>query len=324
MKQSTWPCKTAVLVSQNDTASNTLRQSLRQKGWELADRVPTLHQALKEIRNGGADCICVEDSPSLPAGMVLREMALDPVGLLTPVACLVSEQHLGDYNAIAKVGYTAAIQKPLTFDSFNNSFNRLIAVWERKQFVPLRTRMRPLLHSSDGLKTFATKAIKMMALDEISPLVAPALAQIYFRNQRLKEAETILLGQIKKGGNNLLSIIVLGHIYMHSAMPHLAHRLFQNVQQQFRGCLFILADLAQAKLMNEELEEAALLLKRMAYFGYMGEQTEEALCKLYLAMNDSTSAKSSLKSRPGLFRKFAGSWDSILSRTVPAHVPIGK
>lgn len=321
IKNSTWPSKRAVAISDAPHASMMFRQLFAPKGWRVEFVTTSPVEAIRLIKNRQAFMIIVDDSREFPAAVCLRQLLTEPIVLFTPLLCFLLSQHMFEQALLTKFAVLTLIDKPVTQARFEAAFLGFIKTWEKRQFVIARVASAKILVKSESVDEKIAILQKLEPLPEIRSLVISAIALFYMYDNRFKDAESVLLSYLRSNSKDPLAILLLGHLYMHASMPNLAFRLFNSIYQNFKTARFILIDMAQAKIFLDEHHEALEYLEKVLNVNYYSQVVELAACKINMALNQPEKAKANLKERPGLFKKLILQWEEVRSLQMAEYIP---
>jgi hypothetical protein len=308
-KKSTWPKQTAIVVSDSPNVHMLLRELLRSYGWGVVDSTPSVDRAIAYVRQGGAYLVIADDTLAMPATRVLRMLLSDPVTVCTPTLTFLLEAHKGETSALARIGRPAIIDKPLTPSKFLPGFVELIRTWEREPYLTLRGANQALL-SGDVGRGFRLLA-QMTEQEAVQQTAAQALALHLRRKGKIKEAEALLLGMLKRAPRDLGTIFALADLYLHAAMPKLAHRLLVGAKSAFGNSLAVVPDLVQAALMMGDLEDAIRSLYLLLGASEAEDETMNFLARLLFAEGREQEAERVLLNNRAAFKRVQSGWQML-------------
>jgi predicted Zn-dependent protease len=160
-----------------------------------------------------------------------------------------------------------------------------------------------------GLRQLA----KLCDQPAVQTLCSLALA-IHLRNMgKLKEAETVMLACLKRAPRDLGALVGLGDLYMHAAMPKLAHRIFAGARNAYSGSTIPFADLAQVALMMGDVDEAINHLYTLLKSGMIPDKVPGWLARLLYAEGRDEEAERILSSNRSTWTKMQSAWNSAES-----------
>jgi predicted Zn-dependent protease len=157
-----------------------------------------------------------------------------------------------------------------------------------------------------GLRQIA----KLCDQPAVQTLCSLSLA-IHLRNMgKLKEAETVMLTCLKRAPRDLGALVGLGDLYMHAAMPKLAHRLFAGARNAYSGSTIPYTDLAQVALMMGEVDEAIGHLYTLLKSGMIPDKVPGWLARLLYAEGRDEEAEKILNSNRAIWSRMQIAWNT--------------
>lgn len=314
-KRGLWPRQTAIVVSQSPNVHMLLRELLRSYQWTVIDSTPSVEKAVSAVKQGLAYLIIVDDTIEVPAVTNIRYLLTDPVAAVTPVLSFLLDHHKGEQKALRHLGQPEIVDKPLTPSKFVPGFVNLVKRWETEPYLTLRRANYQFLNGNDqtGLK-------HLLGLKDntiIQHLVAQALSLHMRRIGKVKEAETFMLSVLKRSPRDLGTMLSLGDLYMHAAMPSLAHRLFNGARNAFPTSLSMLPDLVQAALLKGDIDLSIRYLEEMFAKEFFPEATQSFLARLLYSEGREGDAERVLNNNRASFRRIQIGWEQ--AETVPSR-----
>lgn len=304
--KNSWPRRTAVVVSDSPNLQMLLRELLRSYHWTVIETTPVIERAVSLVTQGQVFLVICDDTPANPAVFHVRHLLSDPLTVCTPVLTFLSEPHKFETAALARMGRPMTVEKPLTPSKFIPGFVELLKAWEREPLLSLRKANYTFLKGANaqGLGMLA----KLIEIDGARPFAAAALALHLRRAGRIKEAEKVLLAATKKAPKELGMIIALADLYLHAAMPKLAHRLLTSCHANYSESMAIIPDLAQACLLNGDVNEAVSHLHIMLRSDLMTEEVSSFLARLLFADGREGEAERALNNSKVAFGRMQSEW----------------
>jgi len=304
--KSKWPRKSIVVISQSPNLHMLLKELVRGYGWVIEESTESVDRAIELVKTGVAYMIIVDDSVEEPAAGTLRVLNSDLITCATPVLSFLLDLHETERDAIRHLGHNEIVEKPLTPSKFIPGFRKLIATWESQQYVALRMAIHQFMRFGPEMGHNTMK--KLIGIDSILPLVAQNMSINYRNRGNLVDAEKILLHALKKSPKNLGLLLALGELYMHCAMPKMAHRLFNSARANFGDSMAILPDMIQSALSLEKFEEATAGLLNLKKRQFQEKNTADFLTRVLLANGRENEAEKQLAAKKNQFRKIKASW----------------
>lgn len=307
-KKSSWQKQTAVVISDSPNMHMLLRELLRPYSWTVSESTSSSKIATNLVKMGAANLIIIDDSLKSPAYLNARYLMADPVTLCTPKLSFLLSARDTEEQAILKMGVSSVVFKPLTPAKFVPGFAALIRNWEKEPYVSLRRTNYLYLR---GEETKAVMALaRLMQVPEVHSICAQAIAMYLRRSQKLKEAEKVLLTSLKRSPRELGTILALADLYLHAAMPKLAHKLLLGARTAFSQSMAMVPDLVQSALMLGQLDDAIQSLNLVLKRGDIDEMTLSFLGRLIYAEGREGEAERVLTTNGGHFKKLHAGWQA--------------
>lgn len=293
-----------------------LRELLRSYNWTIIDSTPSVEKAMEAVVRGDANLVIADDTPGSPVLATLRTLLSHPVAITVPTLAFILESNKDELNAIRKLGRPEIVEKPLTPSKFIPGFVNLVKRWEQEPFSTLRRATYHYLEGNDGaaIKTM----LKLSERPETKNLCAIALSQNLRWRGKMKEAETALLSALKHAPRDLGTMIALGELYCHAAMPKLALRLFHGARSTFENTLAPLPDMVQAALLKGDVADAVGYLNEMFRAEYLMDRTPIYLARLLYAEGRVADAEKTLSNNKTLFGRLQSEWNAAEDRQMGA------
>jgi hypothetical protein len=312
-KKSTWPKQAAIVVSDSPNVHMLLRELLRSYAWTVIESTPSVEKAVNFVRSGHAFLVIADDTLATPATRLLRYLLTDPQTVCTPVLTFLLEANKGEAPAIQRLGRPVIVDKPLTPSKFVPGFVQLVRTWEKEPYLSLRKANYEVLAGNDvqGLRALG----RLKENPEMRPLASQALALHLRRLGKIKEAETLLLGAMKRAPRELSTMLALADLYLSAAMPKLAHRLLLGARTAFGQSVTMIPDLIQAALLMGNIEDAIHSLYVLQRAGYMEDETVSFLTRLLFAEGREQEAEKILNNNRAAFKKLQAGW--VQAETLP-------
>ena len=322
-KKSSWQKQTAVVISDSPNMHMLLRGLLRPYSWTVSESTSSSKIATNLVKTGAANLIIIDDSLKSPAYLNARYLMADPVTLCTPKLSFLLAARDTEEQAMLKLGVSSVVFKPLTPAKFVPGFSALIRNWEKEPYLSLRRTNYLYLR---GEETKAVMALaRLMQMPEVHSTCAQAIALYLRRSQKLKEAEKVLLTSLKRSPRELGTILALADLYLHAAMPKLAHKLLLGARTAYSQSMAMVPDLVQSALLLGQLDDAIHSLNLVLKRGDIDEMTLSFLGRLMYAEGREGEAERVLSANVGYFKKLHASWQAAdaqgTAATAPAALP---
>lgn len=306
VKKSTWPRQAAIVVSDSPNVHMLLRELLRSYNWTVTESTPSVEHAVSMVRLGQAYLVILDDTVQVPSSRHLRFLLSDPLATCTPVLSFLLDVHKSEIEALSKMGRPELVEKPLTPSKFVPGFINLVRTWEKEPFVSLR---RANYHFVVGNEAQGLRGLARVAeAAATQPFAAQALALHLRRLGRIKQAETVLLAALKRSPRELGTIMALAHLYMHAAMPKMAHRLLLSARSSFGQSHAVIPDLVQAAIMLGAIDDAIQSMNLLIKSGQADDETLLHLTRLLLAEGRDLEAERLLVNHRAIFKKIQAAW----------------
>jgi len=246
----------------------------------------------------------------------VRYLLSDPIAVCTPILAFLLEAHKNEAPALSKMGRPQLVDKPLTPSKFVPAFTQLVHTWEREPYLTLRRANYEFLAGNDsrGVRTLAR-----LATDEaLQHLCAQAVALHLRRLGKTKEAETVLLGSLKRSPRELGTMFALVDLYLHAAMPNMAHQLLLSARGAFGQAIAPVPDLVQTEILMGRLSDAVQSLSILHKAGYAEEETAIFLARLLIAEGREQEAERVMNGNKNVFKQIIAAWLRTESSSSPS------
>ena len=286
-----------------------LRELLRNYNWSIADATDSIRTCQDTLSSGAAELLIIDDSPTRPASITLRELQANPLTYLTPTICFSTTHNRNEHEILNQLGSPTIAQKPLTPEKFIPKLKLNQKIWSGKFYPQIRKAALFLINDqqASGLELL----LKVNEIPEAQLHVAPALARFYFELGNFKIAEKVLLTALKSHPGSLNITLALTDIYMTASMPGLALRLLKSTVKRFPSSLTLKPDLIQAAIMKDELDIAIEHLMKMHLADFQKLTVEKMLAKcLYADGREHEIISSQLHNASE--QQLAGSWEKVV------------
>jgi tetratricopeptide (TPR) repeat protein len=305
-KKSTWPKQAAIVVSDSPNVHMLLRELLRSYGWSVIDATSSLEKTMSYIRGGHAYLVIADDTPLMPATRLLRYLLTDPITVCTPVLTLLLEGNKAEAAALGRMGRPVIVDKPLTPSKFVPGFVQLVRTWEKEPYLSLRKANHQLQAGDDA---HAIRALSRLKEDnELRQMATQSLALQLRRLGKIKEAESLLLGALKKAPRELGTMMALADLYLNAAMPKLAHRLLLGARTAFSTSVAMMPDLVQSALLMGHIEDAIHSLYILQKANFMEAETTAFLTRLLYAEGREAEAEKILNNNKTALKRIITGW----------------
>lgn len=305
-QKSSWPKQSAIVISESPNMHMLLRELLRSYGWTVIDSTPSTDRAIELVRTGQVFMVICDDTPSVPVSKHVRHLLSDPVTLCTPTLAFILEAHKGETNAISRMGRPSLTDKPLTPSKFIPSFTGLVRTWEKEPWIHVRRAAYMLV---DGNEATALKILAKLGENPLtSSLCGQAIAMHLRHTGKLKEAEGVMLAALKKAPKEIGNVLALADIYMHGAMPKLAHRLLTSARSALGNSLALVPDIVQAAILMGRLDEAITNLYSLQKGSLLDEEATGFLARLLFAEGRESEAEKVLNNNKIAFKRLQNGW----------------
>ena len=146
-------------------------------------------------------------------------------------------------------------------------------------------------------------------------LAAISLAHTFRSLGKLKQAETILLGALKRAPRDLGLMIAIGDFYMHASMPKLAYRFFAGARNSFPQSMAVIPDLIQTNILMGNLDDAITHLYSMYKQGYV-HPVQDYLARTLFAEGRDEEAERVMHNNKSVFARLQASWTNAESQNL--------
>jgi len=314
-----WPRRSAVIITKaSGNFGMLVKELLRNFHWTVAEITPSPATALTKIKQAQANLVIIDDSVEQPSSYVLRSLFSSPYGPVTPILAFFNENNKTEYNILRGIGKTVLTPKPLTPGKFQVSFEQLIKQWSEGYFLALR---EVLTHITESNEKHAIETLqKLNQYSGAQALVSPCLAMLLVKREQLKEAEKLLLRDLKQRPRDLGVIIPLIDIYLEHAMPELAYRILKSVQDAFNDSLAFTPDIIQAMIQSDRIQEASTRAENLVDSHFLSLDSTSYQAKILFAHGSSSSLRL-LNRQPSVFEAIKNTWNrhsKIVVRDVKA------
>ena len=310
MGKASWANKKIVLLGQSSTFHKYLKEVLKDVAWRVDFFVQSPEEAISVLESRKASLLIIDDSINEPAPNLIRILMRYPITFATPVFVFLLEENKYEKLPLNYMGFTELNFKPLTPADFMTSLTTLVHRWELKPFEMLRKVYFEYLRFNDWDKT-ELLLLKLQKIKELKYVATPLLSLHYINEKRPKDAELMLLSQIKSAPKSLGSVLTLGLLYMEYSMPHIARKLFASAQNQFDFSRCMLPDLIQADFLLANYNQAIDSLNSMNKRGYLSETVEIMMVRLHCLLGNTVEASNLMENKKGLLLKIEKAWESV-------------
>ena len=287
-----------------------LKELLKAYGWTVSVATPNFNHVIRATEEGQGYVLVVDDTPDAPSAVSLRKLLTHPLTALMPTLVFHLESNKSEKETLPRIGAPVIVPKPMTPSSFVPGFLSVLRIWDQPPLLQLRQASYFL--TAGQTEAFEKALTQLTQLPSTGPLAAIALAAHYRQPAigNVKQAESILISALKQHSKHLGLMLSLGDLYMHVAMPKLAHRLFLAARTIFGNrALVMLPDLVQSHIMLGQNEEALKLLDFLWRNDFMTHESLFLMSKLLIAEGRMSDAERILGENKGLYRKFQIAWD---------------
>lgn len=290
-----------------------LRELIRSFGWSVAEATTSVEIAAAAVQQGQGHLIIVDDSPEMPSLAVLRYLLNDATTALTPTLAFVQESNKGESQAMLRLGRPELTDKPLTPSKFLPAFTKLVKRWETPPWLQVRQSVYQALN---GNMASSIKGLIAATQDNnVQALAAISLAHSFRAMGKMKQAETILLGSLKKTPRDLGLMIAIGDFYLHAGMPKMAYRFFAGARNAFPQSMAAIPDLIQTNVLMGNLDDAITHLYSMYKQGYI-HPVQDFLARSLFAEGRDEEAEKVLHSNKSVFARLQASWTNAESQNL--------
>lgn len=304
--KSNWIQKNAVILTTSENMVLVVKELIRSVGWNMTGQAKNVEQAIQYIQTGRANLVIIDDRQDLPAISAVRELISHPLGVITPILTFLMDKNLREQNSLSKLAHLKVAPKPVTPSSFYNSFQNLIRHWDQQEMLAIR------LGASKAAKTDAQTNLaiftRLSEIASIRDLVARPLSLTQFQMGHIKEAEKTILLRIAEKPSDLGLIITLGHIYLHSAMPKLANRIFKSAYTKNQDSNLLIPDIILSALLMEDYPQCVNFLNILVNREYMPSFTSQFLGRTLFGSGLHRQSAFILGTQDNLFRKIEAQW----------------
>ena len=276
-----WPHRQAAVVSDAPNFHMHIRDIVRALSWRI-DAPPYVVTQIKQmLKSGDFYFYIVDDSPTLSAYESVQCIVSDPIGRLTPILTMLSEESIRDKKALKNILGVGLATRPLTPSVFLPAMETLLRQWEQPAFMALRKCAEGLKngHTSDVVSIL----IKLSQTPQVASYALHALLTLLKRQNELKEAENHMLKTLKIGLNDPAVLATCARFYLDSLMPSQALRFLNKITQIFAGSTILAFDIAEAHIALGDLKSAidVLLAWNIQHPG--NESVHTFLSRLFIA-----------------------------------------
>ncbi len=313
--KATWLTRSAVIVSDVDGVHRMYSQLTQRFQWNVTDTTKSLEQAIELVQTGGANLIIIDDSVTSPSGFHARALLNNTAALCTPILALLLPQRSNESLLLNKCGFEVAT-KPVTPAAFLPPFGELLQRWEKPSFATLR-RLGYLLNRVTHDQLLGA-LFKLMEQEPIHSLCVQILALELRRIGNFKDAEQALLSSIKKDPKQDGRFLSLVDLYLHAAMPKLAHQLLTTLKNTNGISRLIAPDYVQSALMIGQLNTALECLGQLAKGANPDPTSIDFYARLLFSAGRDDEAEQLLAQSGRSFKKFQQKWLNADSSGLPA------
>jgi DNA-binding NarL/FixJ family response regulator len=306
-----------VVISESPNVHMLLRELLKSYQWQVVESTSDTQAAVHAINQGQAYVLIVDDTPEFPVVQKLRYLLNDSLAVTTPTICFITDTHKHEKQAVLKMGRPGVVEKPLTPSKFIPGFTNLIKRWESEPYLTLRKANYQFLNGNEalGIKIM----LKLKEIEVIRHICSQSLAIHLRKLNKVKEAEDLLLSALKRSPRDLGTMIALGDLYMHTAMPHLAHRLFLGAKTAYGQSMAASSDLVQSAIFTSNNDLAIEYLYQMYRGEFQVDTVSLMLAKLLFSEGREQEAEKILNNNRAIFKRVQSSWN-LAEQSAPEAV----
>jgi len=310
-RKSSWPAQGSIVLTRATNLHMLIRELVRSLGWTVTEATDSIQSALHSVRKGATTLLIVDDTPDFPAIETMRHLMRDPVGAITPTLVFAQDQTKAETPALQRLGRPSVVEKPLTPSKFQPAFQSLVRRWDEGPWLSLRQAKYEIINGNlnSGLKQIA----RLSEQEAVHTLCATTLSIQLRTMGKIKEAETLLLNCLKRSPRDLGALMALGDLYIHTAMPKLAHRVFAGARNAYPGSMIPVADLMQAALMMGQIQDAIGYLYTMFKAAHQMDKVPQYLARLLYSEGREGEAEKVVNHNRAAFSRIQAAWNSAES-----------
>ncbi|MEI8025524.1 MAG: hypothetical protein WCI18_04165 [Pseudomonadota bacterium] len=304
----------AIVLTTSENMYLVVKEFLKHTKCSVTAQTASVQTALQHLHSGRANLLVIDDGNDTPSTAYVREITSDPIGLLTPMVVLLMDKNANETIHLSHLAKMKVTSKPLTPSTFPPSFAKLINLWSTNEMKEIREKTKLSLSASLADRNDMLQSL--LKYPDTACLVARAIALNLHQMGKIKEAEAILLEYMRKNSHDVGLLTTLGHVYLMSAMPLIANKIFSKIHSKFNESTIAIPDLIQTHLILDEFEKTTELFRVLCKKNYMTSQTYRQLGRLLYASGRHKDASYALASQEGIYRQIEMKWKEILSEPI--------
>ena len=304
----------AIVLTTSENLYLVVKELLKHTKCSVTAQTSSVQSALQYIYSGRANLIIIDDGNDTPSTAYVREIISDPIGILTPMLVMLMDKNANETIHISHLAKIKATRKPLTPSTFPPSFSKLINLWSTNEMRDIREKTKLSLTASLGDRNTIFQSL--LHYPETVCLVTRAIALNLHQMGKVKEAEAILLEQMKKNSHDVGLLTTLGQVYLMSAMPQIANKIFAKIHSKFNESTIAIPDLIQSYIIMDEFEKTTELIGILCKKGYMSNHAYRLLGRILYASGRRKEASYILAKQENVYRQIETKWKETLSEAM--------
>lgn len=304
----------AIVLTTSEDMYLVVKEFLKHTKCSVRAQTASVQTALQHLYSGRANLLIIDDGNDNPSTAYVREITSDPIGLLTPMLVLLMDKNINETIHLSHLAKMKITSKPLNPSTFPPSFAKLINLWSTNEMKEIREKTKLCLKASLGDRNVLLQSL--LQYPDTACLIARAIALNLHQMGKIKEAEAILLDYMRKNSQDVGLLTTLAHVYLISAMPLLANKIFAKIHSKFNESTIAIPDLIQTHLVLDEFEKTTDLFRILCKKNYMNSQTLRQLGRILHASGRLKDASYALANQEGIYRQIEIKWKEILSEPI--------
>ncbi len=301
----------AIVLTTSENMFLVVKEFLKHTKCSVLVQTASVQTALQHLYSGRANLLIIDDGNETPSTAYVREITSDPIGLLTPMLVLLMDKNANETIHLSNLAKIKTARKPLTPSTFPVAFTKLLNLWSTPEMKDIREKTKLTLTAS--LSDRNTMLQGLLRYPDTACLLTRALALNLHQMGKIKEAEGILLEQMRKNSHDVGLLTTLGHMYLMSGMPLIANKIFSKIHSKFNESTIAIPDLIQTYLILEEFEKTIELFRILYRKEFMPALTSRQLARVLHASGRYKDASYALAQQDNAYRQLENRWKEILS-----------
>ena len=302
----TWENPHIVLITSSlETVTDEIVERLLRRDWKITVITDEIREGFAALESGECSVLFVQDTPELPASLVLRGQLSNPVALLTPTIVAASDEQ-EDKGILKEIGIPELIDHPINPAKFIETLEFTLRRWSSANLKQVRDGRKLL---TKGLKNEAMKHLTaLIQKPDLMPILAPCIAHGIRAQSDSKVVEKVLLNAIRENPRNVGIILSTIDFYLHMAMPDTALKVIEAAKKNHGNPTLVIPEQIQAKLMLNDIQGCIPLLDDLSKQNFMPQAARAFISRCLYAEGHIEEFMNSIDHQIILLDQFKQAW----------------